>query len=490
MTDAALDFSTTPPTLVVLSQLPSETRLPYDAGDERYRCLDCSEVLILRQRQHSRRFTPNFGHYGGAECSAPLTRRAETVEHLAAKTLLAQWLRSLRIPARIEPGVYVGSDGAQVFRPDVSAWPDEQASVGIEYQRSPLAIGDVARREAAYRGYAGEDRLHLWVFSTSEQAPHYASNGTVRVAGHDGRHRTHRKVVPTRDQLDLAAAGATVCWLDLAGGWLYVPYSGTDFVLPPRADELWSGHGESSGREWRAGYPQLDPAAAWWALAPTPLRMCGISTDRSRLLVPAVDRAVRAVLDEEPARESRRRAAARRRRQEALLILSNAIELQKRARAGLGERATGLTAELEQLTAAAAHEHAAALAAGEEQASREKSRQLDKVSADLAGQARRNALSLALSGRRRSGILAAQQRARHDAEDAARAANAAAAQVAASRKAAGQSHSSGARGRARETLASLETQWERRWGEAVAQDVADAQRQVESAAAPLGGRSI
>lgn len=466
--DAALDISTDPPTLVMLAARSADgPPLPYDANDQRYRCLDCREVLILRQRRHATRFTSNFGHYGGADCAAPLIRRQETAEHLAAKSLIAEWLRGKNVPARIEPGPYLGVDGVRAFRPDVSAWPDERAIVGIEYQRSPLDVGESADREAAYRAYAGPDRLHLWIFSVSPNASHYASVGTIQVAGHDGRPRTHRRVVPTRDQIELVAAGAAVCWLDVDSGWLYVPYSGTEFLFDKRGDEQWASRGKGSNREWRAGFPELDPAASWWALAPTRLQYCSVSADRTRLLTPAVDRAVRAVLDDEQPREQRRREAARQRRRQTLAE----AELLAKATAGEGEHATALHAELQALTAAAAHEHAAEMA--EAAASREhaESQRMYRLSGELAREAGRNPVALAVRGRRRSGVQDQQRQAQKQAEQAAERAGELRAQAAASRAKAGEAHRSGHGRRAGKALGELETGWTARLRAAIDKDV-------------------
>lgn len=480
-----MDLGTDPPRLVLLSQRRlGDAPLPYEANDDRYRCLDCGEVLILRQRRHATRFTSNFGHRGGADCSAPLARQRETAEHLAGKRTIARWLRQQRIPARIEPGAYIGADGVRAFRPDVSAWPDEPNFVGIEYQRSPLDVGESAKREAAYRAFAGLQRLHLWVFSMSSAAPHYAAISSIEVAGHDGRPRKHRRIMPTRDQIELAEAGAVVAWLDPVQEWLYLPYSGTEYMLQARDDELWDHSGEHSRAEWRAGFP-LDPAAQWWALAPARLSTCRLSPDRTRLLAPVAERAVRAVVADEPDRERRRRAAARQRRVQALAAHQAALEMEQDALAGRGERAIALLAERQALTEAAAHEEAAALSEAAAQQAQQESQQLYSISGALASQARKGVIGLALRGRRRSSVRNEQVQAQRAAEEAAGRVGPLQAEAAASRRAAGRAHKAGAEQRARRALAALEKDWGRRLRGAMQADVAAARQAVAGASEVL-----
>lgn len=174
----------------------------------------------------------------------------------------------------------------------------------LERPRRLLTPAAVTRRLAAARTQHGPKAAHWWVFDRDDPL-HYDAARTVNVQPY-GKTITHTKVRPTPAQRQLAAAGATVCWL--ADDTVLLPYGGHQRTYTPQPGEDWSGDMASWQRDWTISHPRPADGATWWGLTPQPLLALG-KQPRFR---PAAALATMSALERaEQGRERHRRRRAR-----------------------------------------------------------------------------------------------------------------------------------------------------------------------------------
>lgn len=472
MTFAALDTEATPRRLVLLPLC--EVSPPYDSNDTRYRCLDCGEILILRWPRTDSTFTPNFSHRTTTDCTASEEQQRETLEHLEAKLRLHRWLTSKGIPAEVEPGPYGGGPASRMFRPDVGAWPGNTGIVAIEYQRSPFGVGEIADRRAAYQDYVGDGRLHLWVFSIDTAARHY-----VPADGRGRRTTDDAAILPTRDQRELVADGAFVCWLDLATDEALIPYSITPHNIAMADGELWSRSTATPHprRSWVASCPPKATAKTW-RVARVHLDRIVIGPDRSILVVGGMRRRLQAFADDHAQRLQTARESARQRFRQALDDHAIATKAREHAEGATGPQMTALTANFQALLEASGHEARATTFENQARSAETLARQHRTEADDWARKSRRGIVARAVRLQRRSSVEARQQTSLIAAQRAsAQAVVHRTAAAEASRQAA-ECHPEAEQGRAGTALKMMEASWRQLAAAAIDADVAAAKSQT------------
>ncbi|WP_093508587.1 hypothetical protein [Streptomyces sp. Ag109_O5-10] len=287
----------------------ASARLPHGRADGRYRCLACGHRLILQwPSSPDSRFTPRFRHdtvsSGADHCPAPAQHQADIQADLT--TMLALY----------EQLLHVFPDGSLSLRIDVELagqrWDIPPALivrrgehvVVLERPRRLLTPAAVTRRLTQTRTQYPTLTAHWWVFDRDDPL-HCDVAGTVNVQPY-GKTIAHTKVRPSPAQRQLAAAGATVCWL--ADDTLLLPYGGHQRTYTHQAGEDWSGDMASWKRDWTISHPQPADGATWWGLVPQPLLALGKRND----FRPACAHATMSALERaEHGRERHRRRRAR-----------------------------------------------------------------------------------------------------------------------------------------------------------------------------------
>ncbi|MEV7203497.1 hypothetical protein [Streptomyces griseoluteus] len=284
-------------------------QLPHGRAGGRYRCLACGHRLILQwPSTPASRFTPRFRHdtatVGTDHCPAPAQHQADVqadlTTMLALRETLLRVLSQASLSLRIDPEL---AGQRWQIPPALIVRRGEHVAV-LERPRRLLNPAAVTRRLAATRTQHGPKAAHWWVFDRDDPL-HCDTAGTVNVQPY-GKTITHTKVRPTPAQRQLAAAGATVCWL--ADGTVLLPYGGHQRIYTPQPGEDWSGDMASWQRDWTISHPHPDDGATWWGLAPQPLLALG---KRHDLRPAAAHTTMSALARAEHGRERHRRRRAR-----------------------------------------------------------------------------------------------------------------------------------------------------------------------------------
>ncbi|WP_328842623.1 hypothetical protein [Streptomyces sp. NBC_00258] len=283
--------------------------LPHGRADGRYRCLACGSHLVLqRPASPASRFTPRFRHDGAPgvdQCPASAQHQADVQADLT--TMLA--LRDQLLHVLPEAGCRLRLDaelaGARWKIPPALVVRHGESGVAVlERPRRLLAPAAVARRLQQVRTQYGDAVVHWWLFDRDDPL-HCDVAGTVNVQPH-GTTIAHTKVRPTPAQRQIAAAGATVCWL--VGDTVLLPYGGHPRSYTPQPGEDWSGDMASWRRDWTISHPHPADRAAWWGLVPQSLpalgRQAGLCPVAALNIMAALERA-------EHGRERHRRRRAR-----------------------------------------------------------------------------------------------------------------------------------------------------------------------------------
>ncbi|MDI1456013.1 hypothetical protein NHG22_19660, partial [Streptomyces sp. ATE26] len=255
-------------------------RLPHGRAGGRYRCLACGHRLILQwPSTPASRFTPRFRHdtttVGTDHCPAPAQHQADVQADLT--TMLAMRETLLRVLPQASLSLHIDPELAgQPWQtpPALIVRRGEHVAV-LERPRRLLTPAAVTRRLAATRTQHGPKAAHWWVFERDDPL-HCDTAGTVNVQPY-GKTIIHTKVRPTPAQRQLAAAGATVCWL--TDDTLLLPYGGHQRTYTPQAGEDWSGDMASWQRDWTISHPHPADGATWWGLVPQPLLALGKRAD-------------------------------------------------------------------------------------------------------------------------------------------------------------------------------------------------------------------
>lgn len=251
-------------------------RLPHGRADGRYRCLACGSRLILqRPASPASRFTPRFRHGGapgGDQCPAPAQHQADVQADLTTMLALReQLLRSLpSASCRLRIDVELAGERWEI-PPALIVRRGESEVAVLERPRRVLAPAAVGRRLHQVRTQYGDAVMHWWLFDRDDPL-HCDVAGTVNVQPH-GTTVAHTKVRPTPAQREIAAAGATVCWL--TGDTVLLPYGGHRRSYAPQPGEDWSGDMASWRRDWSISHPHPADRAAWWGLVPQSLPALG-----------------------------------------------------------------------------------------------------------------------------------------------------------------------------------------------------------------------
>ncbi|WP_328687590.1 hypothetical protein OHA74_55415 [Streptomyces phaeochromogenes] len=250
--------------------------LPQGRADGRYRCLACGGRLVLqRPASPASRFTPRFRH-GGApgvdQCPASAQHQADVQADLT--TMLALCDQLLRVlpeaccRLRLDPEL---AGGRWEIPPALVVRRGESDVAVLERPRRLLAPAAVARRLLQVRTQYGDATVHWWLFDRDDPL-HCDVAGTVNVQPH-GTTIAHPKVRPTPAQRQIAAAGATVCWL--ISDTVLLPYGGHPRSYARQPGEDWSGGMASWRRDWTISHPHPADRAAWWGLVPQALPALG-----------------------------------------------------------------------------------------------------------------------------------------------------------------------------------------------------------------------
>ncbi|MFJ3339152.1 hypothetical protein [Streptomyces sp. NPDC086766] len=287
----------------------TSARLPHGRANGRYRCLACGHRLILQwPSSPASRFTPRFRHdtvsSGADHCPAPAQHQANIQADLT--TMLALRDQLLRVLPHASVSLRIDAElaGQRWDIPPALIVRRGDHVVVLERPRRLLTPAAVTRRLTATRTQYGAKAAHWWVFDRDD-ALHCDVAGSVNVQPY-GKTITHTKVRPTPAQRQLAAAGATVCWLD--DDTVLLPYGGHQRTYTPQPEEDWSGDMASWKRDWIISHPQPADDATWWGLVPQPLLALGKRTD----FRPASAHATMSALERaEHGRERYRRRRAR-----------------------------------------------------------------------------------------------------------------------------------------------------------------------------------
>ncbi|MEV8562536.1 hypothetical protein AB0478_40110 [Streptomyces sp. NPDC051917] len=287
-------------------------RLAHGRAGGRYRCLACGHRLILQwPSSPASRFTPRFRHdtaasgaSGADHCPAPAQHQAniqaDLTTMLALRDQLLHVLPQAGLSLRIDPELA----GQRWEIPPALIVRRGEHVVVLERPRRLLTPAAVARRLTATRTQHGPKAAHWWVFDRDDPL-HCDVAGTVNVQPYD-RTIAHTKVRPTPAQRQIAAAGATVCWL--ADDTVLLPYGGHQRTYTSQSGEDWSGDMASWQRDWTISHPLPADGASWWGLIPQPLLALG----KQPSFRPAAALATMSALERaEHGRERHRRRRAR-----------------------------------------------------------------------------------------------------------------------------------------------------------------------------------
>ncbi|MEU2339509.1 hypothetical protein ABZ608_39160 [Streptomyces sp. NPDC013172] len=287
----------------------ASAQLPHGRADGRYRCLACGHRLILQRPSNpNSRFTPRFRHdtvsFGVDHCPAPAQHQADIQADLT--TVLALYEQLLHVFPHASLSLRIDAElaGQRWDIPPALIVRRGEHVVVLERPRRLLTPAAVTRRLIQTRTQHPTLTAHWWVFDRDDSL-HCDVAGTVNVQPY-GKTIAHTKVRPSPAQRQLAAAGATVCWL--ADDTLLLPYGSHQRTYTPQAGEDWSGDMASWKRDWTISHPQPADGATWWGLVPQPLLALGKRND----FRPANAHATMSALERaEHGRERHRRRRAR-----------------------------------------------------------------------------------------------------------------------------------------------------------------------------------
>ncbi|MFJ3762957.1 hypothetical protein [Streptomyces sp. NPDC090080] len=287
----------------------ASARLPHGRAGGRYRCLACGHRLILQRPSHpASSFTSRFRHdtvsCGADHCPAPAQNQADIQADLTTVLALRdQFLRVVphaSLSLRIDPELA----GQRWDIPPALIVRRGEHVVVLERPRRLLTPAAVTRRLTHTRTQHPTLTAHWWLFDRDDPL-HCDTAGTVNVQPY-GETITHTKVRPTQAQRQLAAAGATVCWL--ADDTLLLPYGAHQRTYTSQAGEDWSGNMASWKRDWTISHPRPADGATWWGMVPQPLPALAKRSDfrpvNAHTVMAALERA-------EHGRERHRRRLAR-----------------------------------------------------------------------------------------------------------------------------------------------------------------------------------
>ncbi|MGV9351249.1 hypothetical protein ACWDSD_42375 [Streptomyces spiralis] len=300
--------------IIDLRRDPDASALPHGRANGRYRCLACGHRLILQWPSSPvSRFTPRFRHdtvsAGADHCPAPARHQANIQADLTTMLALRDQLLRVLPHTSLSLRIDVELAGQRWDIPPALIVRRGDHVVVLERPRRLLTPAAVTRRLTATRAQYGGKAAHWWVFDRDD-ALHCDVAGTVNVQPY-GTTITHTKVRPTPAQRQLAAAGATVCWLD--DDTVLLPYGGHQRTYTPQPGEDWSGDMASWKRDWTISHPHPADGATWWGLVPQPLLALGKQAD----FRPAGAHATMSALERaEHGRERHRRRRARERAQQ------------------------------------------------------------------------------------------------------------------------------------------------------------------------------
>ncbi|MEV5085231.1 hypothetical protein AB0K74_43030 [Streptomyces sp. NPDC056159] len=287
----------------------ASARLPHGRANGRYRCLACGHRLILQWPScPASRFTPRFRHdtvsSGADHCPAPAQHQANIQADLTTMLALRDQLLRVLPHTSLSLRIDVELAGQRWDIPPALIVRRDDHVVVLERPRRLLTPAAVTRRLTATRAQYGAKAAHWWVFDCDDPL-HCDVAGTVNVQPY-GKTIAHTKVRPTPAQRQLAAAGATVCWL--ADDTVLLPYGGHQRTYTPQPGEDWSGDMASWKRDWAISHPRPADGATWWGLVPQPLLTFG----RQPAFRPAAAHATMSALERaEHGRERHRRRRAR-----------------------------------------------------------------------------------------------------------------------------------------------------------------------------------
>lgn len=287
----------------------TSARLPHGRADGRYRCLACGHRLILQwPSTPASRFTPRFRHdtvsCGADHCPAPAQHQADVQADLTTMLALRETLLRVLPQASLSLRIDAELAGQRWEIPPALIVRRGEHVVVIERPRRLLTPAAVTRRLTQARTQHGAKAAHWWMFDRDD-ALHCDMAGTVNVQPY-GKTIAHTKVRPTPAQRQLAAAGATVCWL--ADATVLLPYGGRQRIYAPQPGEDWSGDMASWKRDWTISHPRPANGATWWGLVLQPLLALGKQPD----FRPAAAHATMSALERaEHGRERHRRRRAR-----------------------------------------------------------------------------------------------------------------------------------------------------------------------------------
>ncbi|MGW5658448.1 hypothetical protein [Streptomyces humi] len=287
----------------------ASARLPHGRAGGRYRCLACGHRLILQRPSNpASSFTSRFRHdtvsCGADHCPAPAQHQADVQGDLTTMLTLRDQLLRVLPHASLSLRIDAALAGQRWDIPPALIVRRGEHVVVLERPRRLLTPAAVTRRLTQTRTQHPTLTAHWWVFDRDDPL-HCDIAGTVNVQPY-GKTITHTKVRPTQAQRQLAAAGATVCWL--TDDTLLLPYGGHQRTYTPQAGEDWSGNLASWKRDWTISHPQPADGATWWGIVPQPLPALGKHSD----FRPAGAHAIMSALERaEHGRERHRRGLAR-----------------------------------------------------------------------------------------------------------------------------------------------------------------------------------